>query len=112
LQQREQHHRTVLSLEVQLEREALRDEEGPIYLRNEVFIAAPWWVRDAFSGFPGLAGLFIILHPENSYNGRPVRFIEEDETNFALVTDEEGSRISELLVSTPPHKASRLMEQE
>ena len=57
--------------------------------------------------FPGLAALFIILHPENSYRDRPVHFIEKNEAVLAVAKASEDSRLAGLLVSQAPPAKKR-----
>lgn len=48
--------------------------------------------------FPGWAGVFVLLHPENAIRGRPVRFVERDPAVLAVAA--RGRRLAGLLV--PP----------
>lgn len=103
---RNQHHRALvslpaqLSLAIKLQLGVSKDGESPVYLQNERFNTGSIFpAEEEFPYFPGLAGFFIISYPDNSYRGRSVRFISEDEEKVAMARDQAGSRISQLLVS-------------
>jgi hypothetical protein len=115
LQQREQHHRSVLELHQKLNQQ-FAGSDGTIYLQNQLFVMSPLVTRN--SEFrktlqdPGLAGLFIIVHPENSYRGRSVRFVEPDERIRRLARSQVGSRISELFLSPKESQKNRRVERQ
>ncbi len=49
--------------------------------------------------FPGWAALFVIFFPTNTVDGRPVRFLAQDEATLAATR--AGGRIAEVLVPRP-----------
>lgn len=52
--------------------------------------------------FPRAAGAFIAMFPEDSVDGRPVRFAESDPWVYTLHTESRGKRIAGLLVPGEP----------
>jgi hypothetical protein len=61
-----------------------------VYFHNRGFEATPpYWIPPA--QFPGWAAVYVIFHPENSVDGKPVRFIERQITN-------RGRRTSSLII--------------
>ncbi len=75
---------------------------GDIYIRNRPFIVFPWGYTPEY--FPGLAGLFVILYPDNSVDGRRVFFLEDSKELVQMAHAQSGSRISDLLIYKPKEK--------
>jgi hypothetical protein len=80
----------------------LRQDKGTtVYLENKM-VPGLWVPLDDGRNFPNLAALYIISNPnpDNSYEGRQVRFIEADARILDYVLEQPGTRASKLLVST------------
>jgi hypothetical protein len=80
-----------------IEKEILAVAPGDTaYVPNRNFRVIP---QNSKEQFPGWAGLFVILHPENEFRGRYVRFVETDAELLTQVRLSGGPRMRELLVS-------------
>ena len=93
-----QHYETLISLNRDIRIRAMNDGPGPIYLENTRFETGNGALSRG-TEFPGLAAFYIVTHPEDDFDGRPIRFYTHDETLLESTRAEAGSRIAKLLVS-------------
>jgi hypothetical protein len=74
-----------------------------VYVRNRPVPQAGWLVGVDSPAFPGLAGFFCILFPENVVDGRAVRFVEVNRAVRDAAA--QRPRIAGLLVDAAPPSA-------
>jgi hypothetical protein len=75
---------------------------GDVFIRNRPFIVSVLGYTP--KEFPGLAGLFVILYPSNSIDGRRVFFLEDSKELVQMTHAQSGARISDLLMYKPKEK--------
>lgn len=97
--QNRQFQQSSTALEKALQRQAGNDA---IYIRNRPFSVFVWGYTPEH--FPGLAGLFVISYPDNSFDGKAVYFLEESKELVEMAQAQEGTRIAELLIHRPQQK--------
>lgn len=94
--QNNQLQRSTLALEKALQNHSGTDD---IYIRNRPFAVFAWGYTPQH--FPGLAALFIISYPDNSFEGKRVIFLDDSEELVQSAQAQHGTRIAELLQYRP-----------
>lgn len=79
---------------------AARPPGGTIHVPNRP-LATMGWLPNTTTPAPGLAALFVIVHPSDDVDGRTLRFVEPNAA-WRDAAERRGGRTATLLVAAPP----------